>query len=91
MIPLLTSRKLEEAGFLHGFSTRIGGVSVAPYEALDFATLRDPERLRENQRRLAAAVGFDAARLYQAKQVHGAAVLVAGGDPAVMLERAGVG
>jgi polyphenol oxidase len=86
-IPLLTSKVLGDAGFAHGFSTRDGGVSVAPYESLDFATARDPQRLRENQRRLAAAVGYDAALLYQAKQVHGRALLVTGGDPVAMLEQ----
>jgi polyphenol oxidase len=86
-ISLLVSPRLQEAGFAHGFTTRRGGVSEPPYEALDFAVLRDPARLRENQRRLAAAVGFDPAVLHQATQVHGRAVLVADGDPASMLER----
>ena len=86
-LPLLVSETLKNAHFAHGFSTREGGVSVAPYDSLDFAILREPEALRENQRRLAAAVGFDPARLYQAKQVHGASLLVAEGDPRAMLEK----
>jgi len=86
-LPLLVSERLKNARFAHGFSTRAGGVSVAPYDSLDFAILREPEALRENQRRLAAAVGFDPARLYQAKQVHGPALLVAEGDPRAMLEK----
>lgn len=81
-LPLLVSETLQKAGFKHGFSTREGGVSEPPYESLDFALLRDPERLRENQRRLGAAVGFDPSRLFQTVQVHGRAVVVAGGDPA---------
>jgi YfiH family protein len=86
-LPLLQSETLKNAHFAHGFSTREGGVSVAPYDSLDFAILRDPAALRENQRRLAAAVGFDPSRLYQSKQVHGRALLVAEGDPRAMLEQ----
>src|SRR5687768_11420467 len=81
-LPLLFSESLRKAGFAHGFSTREGGVSEAPYDSLDFALLRDPGRLRENQRRLGAAVGFDPARLFQTRQVHGRVLVVAAGDPA---------
>ena len=83
-LPLRTAANLKSAGFRHGFTTRCGGVSAAPFQALDFAVLRDPVALRENQARLARAVGFDAARLHQAMQVHGGRVLVAG-DPAKTL------
>jgi polyphenol oxidase len=86
-IPFLVSETLRGAHFAHGFSTRAGGVSVAPYDSLDFATLRDPAALRENQRRLAAAVGFDSAKLYQVHQVHGPALVVAHGEPARLLEQ----
>ena len=84
---MLTSETLKNAGFAHGFSTRAGGVSEPPFDTLDFATLRDPQRLAENQRRLAGWVGFDPRRLYQARQVHGRVVVVADGDPARMLEQ----
>lgn len=84
---MLRSETLKNAQFAHGFTTREGGVSVAPHDSLDFAILREPAALRENQRRLAASVGFDPERLYQAKQVHGRALLVAQGDPRVMLEQ----
>jgi polyphenol oxidase len=86
-LPLLVSETLRKAGFAHGFSTREGGVSEPPYASLDFALLRDPERLRENQRRLGTAVGFDPARLFQTRQVHGSALVVAAGDPAAFVER----
>lgn len=86
-LPLLVAESLQKAGFAHGFSTREGGVSAPPYDSLDFATLRDPDRLRENQRRLGAAVGFDPARLFQARQVHGRGLVVAGGDPAQLIDR----
>jgi len=83
---LLVSHSLTKAGFAHGFSTREGGVSEPPFDSLDFAILRDAGRLRENQRRLAAAVGFDPARLFQARQVHGRGLAIAGGDPAQVIE-----
>ena len=85
VLPVLVSESLNRAGFAHGFSTRAGGVSDPPFYSLDFAILWDPERLWENQRRLAEAVGFDVSRLYQTKQVHGRAVVRAEGDPARML------
>ncbi|HSO39223.1 MAG TPA: peptidoglycan editing factor PgeF [Labilithrix sp.] len=85
LLPLLVSGSLKRAGFRHGFTTRAGGVSEPPFETLDFATLRDPAALWENQSRLAQAVGFDLSRLYQTKQVHGRAVVRAEGDPARML------
>lgn len=84
---MLLSETLKKAGFAHGFSTREGGVSEAPFESLDFAILRDPDKLRENQRRLAAAVGFEPSRLFQSRQVHGPALLVAHGDPKEMIDR----
>lgn len=82
---VVESAALRAAGFRHGFSTRHGGVSDAPYDALNLgaAVGDDPERVRENHRRLAARVGYDAARLHQTSQVHGAAVWcpAEGADP----------
>ena len=86
-IPFLASETLRRAHFAHGFSTRAGGVSEPPFDSLDFATRREKSRLRENQRRLAAAVGFDGELLYQVHQVHGPALVVASGDPARVLEQ----
>ncbi len=86
-LPILTAPRLSALGFRHAFTTRVGGVSEPPYEALDFALLRDPDRLRENVRRLGEAVGFDPARLHQTRQVHGRAVVVADGAPEAMALR----
>lgn len=80
----LSSTLLSKWGFSHGFSTRRGGVSKAPYDASDFALLRDPEALRENLARLGRAIGFDPARLYQVMQVHGATVREADGEPSAV-------
>ncbi len=78
---LLRSDLLTRSGFAHGFTTRAGGVSEAPFESADFALLRNPAALQENQARLAKAVGFDAARLFQAEQVHGADVFEPSREP----------
>ena len=56
----------------HGFSTRKGGVSPAPWDSLN---LRPgcgdaPEHLEENYRRFCDAVGVDACRAVLARQVH---------------------
>ncbi|HEX8954264.1 MAG TPA: peptidoglycan editing factor PgeF [Polyangia bacterium] len=71
---LVTSRLL--TGLRHGFSTRRGGVSTGRYATLNVGGKwgDDPEHVAHNRRRLAAAGGFDWARLYTAKQVHGARV-----------------
>jgi YfiH family protein len=81
---VLVSALLRDAGFRHGFATRVGGVSAAPFDTLDFGVQDDAANLAENLRRLGAAVGFDPASLYQASQVHGAGVLVASGGPSEM-------
>lgn len=65
-------------GVSHGFATRGGGVSVGPYASLNLgrATGDDEASVAENHRRLAAAAGFDGARLATpARQVHGATVV----------------
>jgi YfiH family protein len=87
VLPVLRSPRLADLGFAHGFSTRLGGVSAAPFEALDFALLRDPVARRENVKRLGEAVGFAPGALHQSLQVHGRTVLVADGAPAAMASR----
>jgi YfiH family protein len=55
------------------FSTRLGGVSDGPYESLNVAVKTDdePERVRENRHRLAAALGRNPADVVMGRQVHG--------------------
>jgi YfiH family protein len=69
-------RWLEAAlsGARAAFSTRAGGVSEAPYDALNVAVLTgdEPERVRSNRQRLLAALGRDAEGVVMARQVHGA-------------------
>lgn len=85
-LPLLVSPRLRGLGFAHGFSTRHGGVSLAPFETLDFALLRAPEAQRENLRRLGGALGVAPELIHQARQVHGRDVLVANGDAVALRE-----
>jgi len=55
------------------FSTRIGGVSEPPFDELNLGILTDdePEAVKENRRRLAAALGREPERIVFALQVHG--------------------
>jgi polyphenol oxidase len=54
------------------FSTRLGGVSEGPYEALNVAvkTGDDPDHVRENRHLLAAALGRNPADVVMGRQVH---------------------
>jgi len=58
------------------FSTRLGGVSDGPFESLNLGVLTgdDEGSVRENRRRLAAAMGRPAADVVIGRQVHGAAL-----------------
>ncbi|HEX2505119.1 MAG TPA: polyphenol oxidase family protein [Gaiellaceae bacterium] len=58
------------------FSTRLGGVSEGPYESLNLGLLTadEPDRVRENRRRLCQEAGADPARATMAMQKHGARV-----------------
>jgi polyphenol oxidase len=62
----------------HGFSTRHGGVSSAPYNALNLGmtTADSPHNVLENRRRFAATLGVDWAAIVPAKLTHGCAVSV---------------
>lgn len=69
---LLRARLLSD--FPHGFTTRSGGVSPPPWDALNLGGLVGdaPERVEENWRRLEAETGLRFARV---RQVHGARVV----------------
>ncbi len=56
------------------FSTRLGGVSEAPFDSLNLGVLTDDDRdaVVENRRRLAGALSLDPARTPIGLQVHGA-------------------
>jgi YfiH family protein len=85
----LVATNLRAAGFPHGFSTRAGGVSEGAFATLNFGAGDEPERVAENVRRFAQAVGFDAGALRQVNQVHGARVVdaaIVAADPAAREE-----
>ncbi len=71
------------SGFAHGFTTRAGGTSGPPWDTLNLGGLvgDDPERVRENWRRVEDETGLRFARV---RQVHGARAVraVAPTDPA---------
>ncbi len=69
-LPLLRS-ELIAAPFVHGFTTRAGGVSAPPFDTLNLGAKwgDDPAQVSENRRRLERAVG---APIFVARQVHGA-------------------
>ena len=64
----------ELPGAKAAFTTRLGGVSEAPFESLNVGikTEDEADRVRENRARLAAALGVDAASVLMGHQVHGA-------------------
>lgn len=74
----LTSSLLDHRQIVHGFSTRLGGVSQGIYAAMNLRGSQPleevaadaPENVRENYRRLCAALGADSDRLVLSKQVH---------------------
>jgi hypothetical protein len=63
-------------GLRHGFFTRRGGVSEGPWAALNcsLSGQDDRERVRENRRRAADALGLPREALHGLTQVHGIAV-----------------
>lgn len=68
----LTFRNLEQAGVVHGFSTRLGGVSKGHLSAMNLSFHRgdEPEAVMENHRRFAKAVGYEEEKLVFSDQVH---------------------
>ena len=59
-------------GVAHGFATRRGGVSAAPFDSLNLGLSRPDQReaVRENYRRFCAAIGTDVTSLVMTQQVH---------------------
>jgi YfiH family protein len=82
-LPLLQAAAIP-APFAHGFSSRLGGISARPFDALNLGGKwgDDEAAVRENRRRFLAAVGVGEP-CFVARQVHGAAVVQvrAGDDP----------
>jgi YfiH family protein len=72
---------LERRGVPHAFSTRLGGISPAPFDSLNLgnpngcAVQDDYDRVWENYRLLQAAAGCAGRELCYVHQVHGAALV----------------
>lgn len=71
-IAFLVCEPLEQAGFVNAFSTRLGGVSKLPSDALNLAYFKgdDKEHVAENRRRYLKAIGAEAAAVITARQTH---------------------
>jgi hypothetical protein len=81
---LLRFASFEHANLVHAVTTRQGGVSETPHATLNLSFSRpdDPAAVRENRRRVYAALEIPAERVVQAGQIHGADVLVVTADHA---------
>jgi len=71
-IATLVCEPLEQAGFINAFSTRLGGVSPLPSNALSLACFKgdEEENVVENRRRFLKAIGAEHARIVTARQTH---------------------
>ena len=65
-------------GFVHGFSTRLGGCSEGMYASMNLSFTRGDreEAVRENYRRISSALGFAADEIVTSDQTHTANVRV---------------
>jgi YfiH family protein len=74
-VKVLVCKALEDASFVNGFSTRLGGVSAFPNGDLNLAGFNEDsaENIYENRRRFLTAFG-DHLELALAWQVHGDAI-----------------
>jgi YfiH family protein len=79
-VVIYRSLLLADAGAAHGFSTRIGGVSAAPFDSLNLGNpngcaIQDVDlHIQENYTRFAAAAGIGSRPVLRVHQVHGPAV-----------------
>ena len=80
----LSSSLLEKGGLCHGFSTRTGGVSPAPWDSLNFRPGQGDgkEALTENYRRFFGVCGADWQRAVLSHQVHETTVRLCTADDA---------
>lgn len=72
-VPYFVFENLENTGLVrHGFSTRLGGVSEGCLSSMNLSFTRgdDPEKVRENFRRMGKAIGFETKDLVLSDQTH---------------------
>ena len=76
-VPYLTYPAFEKLeGIIHGFSTRLGGVSRGIYSSMNLSFTRgdEEEAVKENYRRIAQAIGFRTEDIVTSDQTHTANV-----------------
>lgn len=72
-VPYFVFENLENTGLVrHGFSTRLGGVSEGCLSSMNLSFTRgdDPEKVRENFRRMGMVIGFETKDLVLSDQTH---------------------
>jgi YfiH family protein len=71
-ISTIVCEPLEQAGFKNAFSTRLGGVSPLPSNALSLAFFKgdSKENTAENRRRFLKAIDAEEAQIMSARQTH---------------------
>lgn len=72
-VPYFVFPALEDTHLVrHGFSTRLGGVSEGHLSQMNLSFTRgdEPERVRENFRRMADAIGFEPESIVMSQQTH---------------------
>src|SRR5215470_12908566 len=71
-VTYLTCVALEEAGFVNAFSTRLGGVSPLPSNALNLSAFKGDveQNVVENRRRFLAAIDAQGWPIITARQTH---------------------
>ncbi len=76
-VPFLTFPIFPDDEIVHGFSTRLGGVSEGIWSSMNLSFSRGDreERVRENFDRIARAIGFSVEDLVFTDQVHGTDLL----------------
>ena len=71
-ITYIVCEPLEEAGFTNAFSTRLGGVSPLPKDALSLTPFKGDtaENVAENRRRFLQAIGAERTTIVTGRQTH---------------------
>ena len=81
-VPFLQFPVFEPYPLVHGFSTRLGGVSGGDFATMNMSFTRGDEigDVKENYRIFARAVGYDVRELVLSDQVHSTNILRVGAD-----------
>lgn len=77
IVPKIQNQDLLNLSIRHGFYTRVGGVSPAPYNSLNISVSTGDtlENVQENRCRIAQDMGYPTGALMRVKQVHSAKVV----------------